>query len=380
MNASTLQRRSTGRAISTAIPLGTLILFGLVALGVVAAVLRYSQGLGATTNLRDDVSWGLWIGLDVMGGVALAGGGFTMAAIVYIFRVKRFYPLARPAILTAYVGYILAAGSILFDLGRPERFYHFLIFRNVHSIMFEVAMSVFSYLIVLTIENSQWVAERIRWKWWLGVLRRVLLVFIVLGIIISTLHQSSLGALFLMSPHRLPAVWYTPLLPVLFYVSAIMVGMAMVIVESLLSASAFRRKPELHLLGELGGWLRYALAFYLLLKAADIVIGGDVARLVTSGTASLFFWLEVGFGVILPLILLSSSRIRRNRVTLFRSALLVVLGVLLNRFNVLFFGMGGVIYAPTWIEFAISAGLTSFGILMYMFAAKYFPVLDQHPH
>lgn len=379
MSASTV-RAGVAPARRGACPLGTLILFGLVALGAVAAVLRYSQGLGATTNLRDDVSWGLWIGLDVMGGVALAGGGFTMAAIVYIFRVKRFYPLARPAILTAFVGYILAAGSILFDLGRPERFYYFLIFRNVHSIMFEVAMSVFSYLIVLTIENSQWVAERIRWKWWLGVLRRILLVFVVLGIIISTLHQSSLGALFLMSPHRLPAVWYTPILPILFYVSAIMVGMAMVIVESLLSASAFRRKPEMHLLSELGGWLRYALGFYLLLKAADIVIGGDVARLFTSGTASFFFWLEVAFGVIVPLILLSSPRVRQDRVLLFRSALLVALGVLLNRFNVLFFGMGGVFYAPSWVEFAVSAGLTSLGILMYMFAAKYFPVLDQHPH
>lgn len=379
MSASTV-RSGIAPARRRAFPLGTLILFGLVALGAVAAVLRYSQGLGASTNLSDDVSWGLWIGFDVMGGVALAGGGFTMAAIVYIFRVKRFYPLARPAILTAYVGYILAAGSILFDLGRPERFHHFLIFRNVHSIMFEVAMSVFSYLIVLTVENSQWVAERIRWKWWLGVLRRILLVFIVLGIIISTLHQSSLGALFLMSPHRLPALWYTPILPILFYVSAIMVGMAMVIFESLLSASAFRRKPEMHLLSELGGWLRYALGFYLLLKAADIVIGGEVARLFTSGAASLFFWLEVVFGVIVPLILLSSPRVRQNRVLLFRSALLVVLGVLLNRFNVLFFGMGGVFYAPSWAEFAVSAGLTSLGILMYMFAAKYFPVLDQHPH
>lgn len=147
-----------------AFPAGTLVLVGLVALGVVAAVLRYSQGLGASTNLTDRIPWGLWIGLDVMSGVALAAGGFTMAAVVYIFRVKRFYPLARPAILTAFVGYVLAAGSILFDLGRPERFYHFLVFRNIHSIMFEVAMSVFSYLIVLTVENSQWVA-RAFWHW-----------------------------------------------------------------------------------------------------------------------------------------------------------------------------------------------------------------------
>lgn len=352
----------------------------IVAFGIVAAIQRYSQGLGSTTNLTDDTSWGLWIGFDVMGGVALAAGGFTMAAIVYIFRVKRFYPLVRPAILTAFVGYILAAGSILFDLGRPERFYSFLINRNIHSIMFEVAMSVFSYLIVLTIENSQWVAERIRWKWWLAILRRILIVFVILGIIISTLHQSSLGALVLMSPQRLPAVWYTPILPILFYVSAITVGMAMVIVEALLSASAFRRKPEMHLLSELGGWLRYALGCYLLLKLADLAIRGDLGRMFTSGAASVFFGLELLFGVILPLVFLLSPRVRQNRVLLFRSALFVVLGVLLNRFNILFFGMSHGFYAPSLIEFAVSAGLTSLGILIYLFAAKYFPVLNQHPH
>lgn len=361
------------------LPVGTLILVGLVALGVVAAVMRYSQGLGAATNLTDRVPWGLWIGLDVMSGVALAAGGFTMAAVVYIFRVKRFYPLMRPAILTAFVGYILAAGSILFDLGRPERFYHFLVFRNIHSIMFEVAMSVFSYLIVLTIENSQWVAERLQWKWLLKVLRYVLLVFVTLGIIISHLHQTSLGALFLMARDRLSELWHTPIMPILFYVSAVTAGIAMTVIESLLTASAFRKKPEMHLLTEMGGWLRYALGLYLVLKIIDVIVRGALPLTFTT-TAGLFFALELLIGVIAPLAMVLSPKVRGSRVWLFRACLLIVLGVILNRFNVLFFGQGGVFYAPSWQEFAITTGITSLGILLFMFAAKNFPVLDQHAH
>ncbi len=361
------------------LPVGTLILVGLVALGIVAAVMRYSQGLGAATNLTDRVPWGLWIGLDVMSGVALAAGGFTMAAVVYIFRVKRFYPLTRPAILTAFVGYILAAGSILFDLGRPERFYHFLVFRNIHSIMFEVAMSVFSYLIVLTIENSQWVAERLQWKWLLKALRYALIVFVTLGIIISHLHQTSLGALFLMARDRLSELWHTPIMPILFYVSAVTAGIAMTVIESLLTASAFRKKPEMHLLAEMGGWLRYALGLYLVLKVVDVLVRGALP-LMFSTTAGLFFALELLLGVIAPLAMVLSPNVRGSRVWLFRACLLIVLGVILNRFNVLFFGQGGVFYAPSWQEFAITAGITSLGILLFMFAAKNFPVLDQHGH
>ncbi len=375
--AVTTQRRS--------FPVGTLILVGLMALGIIAAVMRYSQGLGAATNLSDQVPWGLWIGLDVMSGVALAAGGFTMAAVVYIFRIKRFYPLVRPAILTAFVGYILAAGSILFDLGRPERFYHFLVFRNIHSIMFEVAMSVFSYLIVLTIENSQWVAERLQWKWLLKTLRYVLLVFVTLGIIISHLHQSSLGALFLMARDRLSELWHTPIMPILFYVSAVTAGIAMTTIESLLTASAFRKKPgatnqsHMHLLGEMGGWLRYALGLYLVLKVVDVIVRGALPLMFTS-TAGLFFALELLLGVIAPLAMVLSQTVRGSRVWLFRACMLIVLGVILNRFNVLFFGQGGVFYAPSWQEFAITAGITSLGILLFMFAAKNFPVLDQHAH
>lgn len=362
-----------------AFPLGTLLLVFLVVLGIVAAVVRYSQGLGAATNLRDDVPWGLWIGLDVMSGVALSAGGFTLAAVVYIFRLKRYYPLIRPALLTAFIGYILAAGAILFDLGRPERFYHPFIYWNTHSVMFEIAWSVLTYLVILTIENSQWALERLRLKRLLSILRKVLIVVVVVGIIISTMHQSSLGGLFLIVPQRVPPLWYTPLLPILFYLSAIAVGLAMVIVESSLTNSALGRKPETDLLSSLARWIPWLLLIYLVLNLGQIIVGGKLQYLFAGDAASIMYWLEIIIGVIIPMVILFVPSLRTNRLWLFRAAALVGLGVVMNRFNILFWGQGGVLYSPTWMEFAVSAGLISLGVLLFMVAVKNFPVLDQHP-
>ena len=376
MSASSVATQK--RVAARTFPLGTAFLVLLVLLGVAAAIVRYTQGLGASTNLRDDIPWGLWIGLDVMAGVALSAGGFSMAGVVYIFRLKRYYPLVRPALLTAFIGYLLAAGSILFDLGRPERFYHPFIYWNPHSVMFEIAWSVISYLTILTIENSQLVAERFRIKWLLSLLRKILIPVVILGIIISTMHQSSLGGLFLLMPQRLYPLWYTPFLPALFYLSAILVGISMTIVESLLTASAFRRPPEMHLLRDLGLWAMWLLLAYLVLNLELIVVSGKAALLFHPGVPTLTYWVEIGVGVIAPLIILAQSRLRADRVWLFRASALVALGAVLNRFDVLFWGAGGVLYAPTWMEFAVTAGMISLGVLLFMFAVKHLPVLDQH--
>ncbi|MFN8497800.1 MAG: Ni/Fe-hydrogenase cytochrome b subunit [Anaerolineae bacterium] len=366
------------RTAASTFPMGTLFLVLLVILGIVAAIVRYTQGLGAATNLRDGVPWGLWIGLDVMTGVALSAGGFTMAAVVYIFRLKRYYPLLRPALLTALIGYLLAAGAILFDLGRPERFYHPFLYWNPHSVMFEIAWSVIIYLTILMVENSQLVAERFQIKWLLRLLRLVLIPVVTLGIIISTMHQSSLGGLFLLVPQRLYPLWYTPLLPLLFYMTAIVVGFSMTIIESLLTASAYDRPPEMNLLRDLGQWIMWLLLAYLVVNLGVIVFSGKGALLFQPQLGTAMYWTEIGIGVILPLIILAQPRLRDDRVWLFRAAVLAAIGVVLNRFDVLFWGLGGVTYSPSWMEFAVSAGLIALGILLFMFAVKRLPVFDQH--
>ncbi|MCB9078467.1 MAG: Ni/Fe-hydrogenase cytochrome b subunit [Anaerolineaceae bacterium] len=359
------------------LPVGSIILWIILLIGVWAAIVRYSQGLGST-NLADSRPWGLWIAFDVMAGVALAAGGFTLAAIVYIFRMKRFYPLIRPTLLTAYLGYLLAAGSILFDLGRPDRFYHPFFYWNHHSVMFEIAWSVILYLSILTVENSQLVLEKFRLHALLRIVRKITIPVVIAGIIISTAHQSSLGGLFVLVPNQTHPLWYTPILPVLFYISAISVGLAMVIVESTLSAKAFDRPVESHLLSEIGSWLPTMLGLYLLVNLGNLAVSSKLGFIFEGSLASFMYLAEIIIGVVAPLILLSFASIRNDSARLFQSALLVVFGVIFNRFNVLVWGQNGAFYVPNWVEFAVTAGLISLGTLLYIFAVKNLPVYTDH--
>jgi Ni/Fe-hydrogenase subunit HybB-like protein len=361
-------------------PAGTVIAVIVLLFGVYAAVVRYSQGLGAVTNLSDPRPWGLWIAFDVMSGVALSAGGFTIAAIVYIFNIRRFYPLLRPTLLTAYLGYLLAAGAILLDLGRPDRFYYPFFFWNVHSVMFEVAWCVLSYIVILSIENSPLALERLRLTGLLRFVRRLVIPAVIIGIVLSTMHQSSLGGLFLLTPYRVHPLWYSPILPILFYVSAILVGLAMMIFEGTLSAKAFGRPIELPLLSEIGRWLVYGLAFYLILKLGDLALAGELGLMFNGGVASLLLLVELVGCTLIPLIILAIPRNRQSVGALFISATLVVIGVVLNRFNLAYVVHNvDTVYVPTWEEFAMTAGLVALGVLAYMFAVKNFKVLDYHP-
>jgi Ni/Fe-hydrogenase subunit HybB-like protein len=210
--------------------------------------------------------------------------------------------------------------------------------------------------------------------------RLITIPAVILGIILSTMHQSALGSLFLIMPYRLNVLWYSPILPVLFYISAIMVGLSMVIFESMASAKAFGRHIELPLLAEIGGWLVYVLGLYLILKMGDIVVSGELGLMFNGSAASISMLLEVGIGVVLPLIILAMPDMRRRSGPLFTSACLIVVGVVMNRFNVCYVAHNeNVIYLPTWGEFAVTAGLTALGVLLYMFAVKNFRVLDYRP-
>ncbi len=365
----------------SAISPGSIFLWLLTLLGLVAAVIRFSQGLGAATNLSDGRPWGLWISFDVMCGVALAAGGFTLAAVVYIFRLKRFYPLLRPTILTAFLGYILASGSIIFDIGLPWRFWYPLIHWNIHSAMFEVAICVMAYTTVLALEVSPVVFERLEMKTPLKWIRTITIPLVITGIVLSTMHQSSLGTLFLLVPGKLNALWYTPILPLLFFVSAIAAGLSMIIIESSLSASAYRHRLELPLLQEIGGALPYVLGLYLILRLGALILEGKLSLIFNGDLASALFALEFVGGIGLPFLFLLSPRVRKSRTGLFRSALAVILlGVILNRFNVSFFGLTGAPYLPTWMELAVTIGIISAGLLAYNFMLKRFPVLHQEAH
>ena len=220
----------------------------VMAAGIYATFIRFTRGLGQATNLSDQFPWGIWVGFDVLCGVMLAAGGFTLTAAVHIFNLKRLQPIVRPTVLTAFLGYLLVSVALMFDLGRPYRIWHPLIMRNPHSVMFEVAYCVMLYTTVLALEFSPIVLERFHLYKAIKIIHGAVIPLVIGGVLLSTLHQSSLGSLYLIMPEKLHPFWYSPLLPVFFFISAIAVGLAMTIFESSLSSKYFGRELEIGIL------------------------------------------------------------------------------------------------------------------------------------
>src|SRR5512139_780047 len=231
--------------VKSLLTLPNLVIAVILAAGIPCLVLRFAKGLGAASNLSQTYPWGLWVAFDVISGVALAAGGYTVACAVYIFGQKLYRPVLRPAILTGFLGYVFVLFGLIVDLGQPWRLpYQFFLTPGTTAVMYEVGWCVFLYLIVLALEFAPAALE------WLGLakLRRLLgaltIGIIVLGVTLSTLHQSSLGAFFLMTPDKLHPFWYSPFLPIFFFISSITAGIGMVIVESTLSHRAFHDRLD----------------------------------------------------------------------------------------------------------------------------------------
>jgi Ni/Fe-hydrogenase subunit HybB-like protein len=353
----------------------------LMAAGAYVTVLRFAYGLGASTNLSDQFPWGMWIGFDVLCGVGLAAGGFTLAATVHIFNIERYKPICRPAILTAFLGYTLVIVALMFDLGRPYRIWHALIMWNPHSVMFEVAWCVMLYTTVLALEFAPAVFERFRMRTPQRVLRMIQIPLVIAGVILSTLHQSSLGTLYLIVPYKLHPLWYTPLLPVLFYISAICVGLAMAIFESRHSSRALKRPFELPLLASLGRVLAVGLAFYLTVRFIDLGKRGALGHILEPRMESYLFGLEISL-MLLPMLLLFRRRVRLDPGALYASAVMVVFGFVANRLNVSITGMesaAGVAYLPKWTEVALTLSIIAAGFAIFRFLAAHLPVFEE-PH
>ncbi|HJS57324.1 MAG TPA: Ni/Fe-hydrogenase cytochrome b subunit [Vicinamibacteria bacterium] len=350
----------------------------LLLVGVTA--LRFTRGLGATTNLSDRFPWGLWIGFDVLCGVGLAAGAFTLTSVVHLFNLRRFEPIVRPTVLTAFLGYSFVIVALLFDLGQPWRIWHALVFWNPRSVMFEVAWCVMLYTTVLALELSPVIFERFRLAGPQRLIRVVYTPLVIVGVILSTLHQSSLGSLYLIVPSKLHPLWYSPLLPFYFYISAIGAGLGMVILESHLSGRAFGRRLELHLLEPLGRAMVVVLGLYGVLRFLALRRNGTLAELLAPGYEAWMFLLEVGLGVVLPVVLLALPRVRASERGLVAAAFLAILGFVMNRLNVAVTGMeraAGVQYLPSWMEIAVSVGLVAVGFAVFALAARHLPIFPE---
>ena len=358
------------------------VIFGLLLVAFLGVtVVRFTRGLGAVTNLSDSFPWGVWIGFDILCGVGLAAGAFTLMAAVHLFNLHRFEPIVRPTVLTGFLGYLFVSLALLFDLGQPWRIWHAMVFWNPHSVMFEVAWCVMLYTSVLGLEFIPIVFERFRLERARRILRAVNTPLVIVGVLLSTLHQSSLGSLYLIVPEKLHPLWYSPYLPVLFYLSAIGAGMAMVIVESHLSGRAFGRQLEMDLLEPLGRVMVVVLGLFGVLRLDLLAHAGVLGTVFQPTYESRMFLIEFGLGVVLPVALLAWPRVRHSPTGLVIGAFFAVFGFVMHRLNVSITGLeraSGVHYVPSWMEFTVSIGLVAIGFAAFAAAVKFLPIFPEH--
>ncbi len=357
----------------------TLLMLAFLAVSVV----RFTRGLGATTHLSDRFPWGVWIGFDVLCGVGLAAGAFTLTATVHLFHLRRFEPIVRPTVLTGFLGYLFVIFALMFDLGQPWRIWHAMVFWNPHSVMFEVAWCVMLYTAVLSLEFVPMVFERFRLERMRRLLRAVNTPLVIVGVLLSTLHQSSLGTLYLIVPEKLHPLWYSPYLPLMFYLSAIGAGLAMVIVESHLSGRAFGRRLEMDLLEPLGRAMVVVLGLFGLLRLDLLAHSGVLPTVWQPTYENRMFWIEFGLGVVLPVGLLVWPRIRKSPAGLVTGAFFAVLGFVMHRLNVSITGLeraSGTRYLPSGMELTVSVGLVAMGFAAFALAVRHLPVFPAHGH
>jgi Ni/Fe-hydrogenase subunit HybB-like protein len=358
----------------------------ILAGGAYATWVRFTQGLGASTHLNDHAPWGLWIGFDILCGVGLAAGGFAITTAVYILHLEKLRPIVRPTILTAYLGYMLVVVGLMFDLGRPWNIWRAMVLWNPHSVMFEVAWCVMLYNTVLALEFSPMLFERLKWHGAVRVVKRVVVPLVGLGFLLSTLHQSSLGSLYLIMPTKLHPLWYSPILPILFWVSAVAAGLGMVIFESGLSARAFGRALEFDVLQSVSKVMAAFLGLFLVVRFLDLAWRGALPyafRLTGRGSYEAgMFWLEIAL-LTLPILLVAIRRVRANPQALVACSAVVVGGFLVNRLNVSTTGLdasSGIHYFPSWMEIAVTMSIVVVGLNLFRLAARYLPVFHDATH
>ena len=366
-----------GKLINTT----TVVCGFLIALMLAVLAARFVLGLGAVTNLNDGYAWGIWVVVDVLIGSALACGGFSVAMLVYIFNRGEYHPLVRPSLLASLFGYTLAGIGVMFDLGRYWNFWH--IFWpgswNLNSAMLETALCISVYILVMWIEFSPVLME----KWGLNVARKklgkVLFFFIALGTVLPMMHQSSIGTLLILMGGQVNPLWQTPIVPLLYLLSAILMGYGVVLFESCLASSAYRREIETSMLGPMAKVMLGMLGVYLAVRVVDLTVRGAWGNAFDFGLVAVFFWIEMIL-FCLPFALVATAEARRNPARLFLGGAAIMLGGSLLRLNGYLIGYDtgpGWRYFPSVPELLVTFGMTAIAVLGFIVVTRLFPVLPR---
>ena len=365
-----------------------LLCAAILAVGLPLILYRFYAGLGATTNLSQTSPWGIWIGFDMMTGIVLAAGGFTMATTVHLFGLHDYHPIVRPALLTAFIGYVMAIVGLVADLSRPWNMVFIFVRHGTASALFEIAWCVVLYASVLFLEFLLPSFEWLGLKTFRRYLLKLMLPLTVLSVVFSSMHQSALGSLFIMAPGKLHPLWYTPWIFIFFFISAIMAGISMVIVEASLSHRAFSNRITSHFdleklqigLARAGALVFFAYFFLKLQGVIDMHAWNHVA------TRWGAWWAVEMLGfVLLPAILYAYGARNLNLRAVRWGGAMGVLGIALNRLNVSVIAFNWKLpaaerYVPHWMEIAVSVTLVVLGIQLFRFCVNRMPILSEHPN
>ena len=356
----------------------------ILLVGVYACYLRFLRGWQASTNLSDLQPWGLWVGFGTLCGVGLSAGGFAIAAAVYLLGMERYRPLVRPAVLLSFLGYSTVCMGMLYELGLPWRIWHPIIYWNGHSVLFDVSLCVMCYTTVLALEFAPYAIEKIPYarlrETVLHWHHRALIGIVLAGVLLSSMHQSFLGGLFLIAKGKVYPLWYSPYLTTLFYLSAIPAGIAMLTIVLYLCVRSLNVKLEFGILEEMSRVMGMLLAVYAVFRLLDLTKGGGIHYIFTRRVETAYFWLEIACLVIVPLFLLSQSRVRNNPQALYWTCAVVVMGFMANRLNVSITAidaMTGAHYVPKWPEFALTIAVLTGAAVIFRLAVIYLDILPK---
>ena len=361
----------------------TLVCGVLIAIMAAILLVRFIFGLGAVTNINDGYSWGIWVVVDVMIGSALACGGFSVALLVYIFNKGEYHPLVRPALLASLFGYTLAGAGIFVDLGRWWNFWHIFWpgYANPSSVMFEVAVCVTAYVLVMWIEFSPVFLEKMGKRDVKKKLNKWLFFFIALGVLLPMMHQSSLGTMLVVMGGQVNPLWQTPAVPLIYLLTAIVIGYGVVLFESCVAAAGYRRTIEIRLLNPLSKIMLGVLAVYLVVRFGDLLIRGALGEAFHPGWVAISFWIE-NIAFVAPFFLIGSAQARRNPANLFLAGIAIMIGGILLRLNGFLIGYGhftgsGWTYFPSLAEVMVTVGIFAIEVLGYIIITRRFPVLPR---
>jgi len=366
------------------------VMIGLWGAGTIAVVARFVQGLGATTAMNDGFPWGIWIAFDVVVGTGLASGGYAMALLVYVLNKGRYHPLVRPALVTSFLGYSVAGIAVAFDLGRFWNLWKVPVTPwtwNGTSVLLEVALCMIAYTAVLFLEISPALLER--WsvdghprlaafsRRWLPRIERALPFLVAVGLVLPTMHQSSLGSLLLVAGTKVHGLWHTGLLPLLFLLTAFAMGYAIIYFEAIFSAAAFRRPMETRMLSRLGVFVAGLLLAFLVIRFSGLFAADRLGLTLTSGVRSFFFWAETLLLGAAALLFLHQG-VRASAAGQLQAALLALGGGALYRvdaFLVAYRPGQGWVYFPSFFEILVTVGLVATETVVYVWLVRRFPIL-----